>query len=534
MYKGNYMSFEDDLERKLIFRNASMDDVVKISELMKQIFFEFDNHDLEDHDLNCVRKRIEHYPEGQFVAVYDDKIVGYSGSTLLSGEIALRNHSWAEVTDLVNNGEVRGDYLYGLETCVDQGYWNHHIGHRFYNERKSLCIKLNLKGIVMGGRLLRFNDYKIQVKTPEKYIELVQKEEIDDRTLSFQLHNGFMIKGVLTNYAPDDGLSSGYASHLIWYNPELEVTDSHPAKKLKKSKRTFAQSDSDHIRVAVVQYKQRAVQSFAEFSAHVEYFIRSVAEYRADFVLFPESFTMQLLSINGRNSEPMEAILELTNYVDDYKTMMQSFAKDYHVNIIGGSIATLQEDKSVQNISYVFLRNGLIYSQSKIHPTPDERIVWGMKGGNVVQKIMTDCGPVGVLICYDSEFPELPRYLVDQGIYILFIPFCTDSRTGYLRVRYCAQARAVENQCYVAIAGNVGNLPGVKNMNLQYAESCIFTPCDFPFARDGIAAETTSNVEMMAFADLNIKSLIAARKNGSVTNLRDRRTDLYSIVWHKS
>ena len=144
---------------------------------------------------------------------------------------------------------------------------------------------------------------------------------------------------------------------------------------------------------------------------------------------------------------------------------------------------------------------------------------------------MTDCGPIGVLICYDSEFPELPRHLVDQGAQILFVPFCTDERQSYLRVRYCCQARAVENQCYVVMSGNVGNLPNVENMDIQYAQSCILTPCDMPFARDGVAADTTPNVEMVAFADLRMEDLATARQSGTVQNLRDRRFDLYSVNW---
>ena len=146
---------------------------------------------------------------------------------------------------------------------------------------------------------------------------------------------------------------------------------------------------------------------------------------------------------------------------------------------------------------------------------------------------MTDCGPIGVLLCYDSEFPELARHLVDQGAQTLFVPFCTDERQSYLRVRYCAQARAVENQCYVVMSGNVGNLPAVRNMDIQYAQSCILTPCDFPFARDGIAADTTPNVEMVAFADLRPDALAMARNAGTVQNLKDRRFDLYSVTWRR-
>src|SRR5690606_37233546 len=139
----------------------------------------------------------------------------------------------------------------------------------------------------------------------------------------------------------------------------------------------------------------------------------------------------------------------------------------------------------IHNVAYVFLRDGSIYTQEKLHPTPNERFWWNVQGGTGLSAIKTDCGPIGVLICYDCEFPEAARHLVDQGAKILFVPFCTDTREGYNRVRYCAAARAVENQVYVAMAGNVGNLPNVANLDIQYAQSCVLEPCDFGFARDG-------------------------------------------------
>jgi len=81
------------------------------------------------------------------------------------------------------------------------------------------------------------------------------------------------------------------------------------------------------------------------------------------------------------------------------------------------------------------------------------------------------------------------------------------------------------------LSGNVGNLPGVENMDIQYAQSCILTPCDFPFSRDGIAADTTPNVETVAFADLRLETIFTARNNGTVQNLKDRRFDLYTVKW---
>ncbi len=113
---------------------------------------------------------------------------------------------------------------------------------------------------------------------------------------------------------------------------------------------------------------------------------------------------------------------------------------------------------------------------------------------------------------------------------ILFVPFLTDTQNGYSRVRSCAQARAIENECYVAIAGSVGNLPKVHNMDIQFAQSMVFTPCDFAFPTNGIKAEATQNTEMILIADVDIGLLRELNQFGSVRNLKDRRLDLYSLT----
>ena len=92
-------------------------------------------------------------------------------------------------------------------------------------------------------------------------------------------------------------------------------------------------------------------------------------------------------------------------------------------------------------------------------------------------------------------------------------------------------ARAIENQIYVVLSGVVGNLPNVENMDIHYAESCILTPCDFAFARDGVAADTAANTETIAFADLRLSDLRVARQSGATRNFMDRRFDLYRVVW---
>jgi predicted amidohydrolase len=263
----------------------------------------------------------------------------------------------------------------------------------------------------------------------------------------------------------------------------------------------------------------------------VDYFTNIASEYGADFVVFPEHFTLQLLSCEDDELPPERAIDRATQHTASFVERLRAMALSRAINIVGGSHATRMEDGDIHNVAHVFLRDGTVHRQEKLHPTPDERESWNIKGGDSIDVIDTDCGPIGVLICYDAEFPEAGRRLADEGARILFVPFNTDTRHGHLRVRYCCQARAIENQCYVVTSGMVGNLDNVSNLDIQYAQSAIMTPCDFPFARDGIAAEASENVEMIIVSDLNLATVQWARARGSVRNLRDRRFDLYRTRW---
>jgi len=202
----------------------------------------------------------------------------------------------------------------------------------------------------------------------------------------------------------------------------------------------------------------------------------------------------------------------------------------YNVNIVGGSQFAIEGDE-LRNISYLFRRDGTIERQYKIHITPSERRWWGVKPGNEVKVFDTDRGKVAILICYDIEFPELSRIAAAQGAQIIFCPFNTDNRHGYLRIRYCAQARCIENHVYVAVSGCIGNLPFVDNADVHYAQSGIFTPADVAFSRDGIAAECTPNIETLVVQDVDVEQLRRHRLRGTVQNWNDRRTDLYRVAF---
>ncbi len=520
------MTQKHNYKQKLLIRNAEKADIPAILKLSKEIY-----DTIPPYSKAQLSGHINTFPDGQFVALYEDKIIGYCATIQVSGELALAQHTWTSITGggYGSTHNPDGNYLYGMEIFVDPAFRGIRVGERFYQARKKLCLTLSLAGIVFGGRLPSLSQKIKQVKTAQGYIDAVKSKKIRDSVLSFQLHQDFEFIGILENYLPTDKASLGMAAHLLWKNPE----QTYEAKNLKPNQKNYGDRPSGTIRLASVQYQQRKISSFEEFIEIVTYFIDVVSDYRSDFVVFPELFTLQLLSIENEKISPNEAIDRLTNYTDRLTTLFSKLAIEYNVNIIAGSHPPKLKNGSIQNISLICLRDGAIHEQAKIHPTPNERYWWNIEGGNSLDVIETDCGPIGVLICYDTEFPELGRHLVDQGANILFVPFCTDERQSYLRVRYCAQARAVENQVYVVMSGNVGNLPSVQNMDIQYAQSCILTPCDFPFARDGIAADTTPNVESVIFADLRISEISRARHSGTVQNLKDRRHDLYGVTWKK-
>jgi predicted amidohydrolase len=311
----------------------------------------------------------------------------------------------------------------------------------------------------------------------------------------------------------------GYATLLIWHNVFYEAEKNILLRK------------KDVIRIGLVQWQMRPYHRMEDLLQHVEYFIDAVSDYQSDFILFPELFNAPLMG-RFNNLHSQEAIRELAAYTKPLVEEMARMAISYNVNVITGSMPEIK-DGELYNTAYILQRNGKIDFYDKIHITPAEEDEWNIKGGDSLKVVETDAGKIGVLVCYDVEFPELARKLADEGMEILFVPFLTDTQNAYNRVRFCAQARAVENECFVAIAGSVGNLPKVNNMDLQFAQSAVFTPSDFAFPVNGIKAEATPNTEMIVISDVDLSLLTELHNHGSVQTLKDRRTDLYRIIFNE-
>lgn len=503
---------------KVELRNLQIEDYAQLAQSFTRVY--------ADKDVFWTHAQIEKliriFPEGQIVTVVDDKIVGCALSIIVDYDLVKGDHTYAKVTgdETFSTHNPKGNILYGIEVFIHPEYRGLRLARRMYEYRKELCEKLNLKAIMFGGRIPNYYKYADQMR-PKEYIEKVRSREIYDPVLTFQLSNDFHVRRVMRNYLPNDEESKHCATLLQWDNIYYQPpTDSYIDKKTT-------------VRVGLVQWQMRSYQTLDDVFEQVEFFIDAVAGYKSDFVLFPEYFNAPLMA-KFNNMGEAQSIRALAQYTEDIRDRFINLAIKHNINIITGSTPYVKEDGGLYNVGFLCRRDGTYEMYEKIHVTPDEVKSWGLSGGKKVQTFDTDCAKIGVLICYDVEFPELSRLMADQGMQILFVPFLTDTQNGYSRVRVCAQARAIENECFVVIAGSVGNLPRVHNMDIQYAQSGVFTPCDFAFPTDGKRAEATPNTEMILVSDVDLDLLNELHTYGSVRNLRDRRNDLYELRMKKN
>lgn len=488
-------------------------DYEEMKEAMIEAYENMPNAYWKEHHIETLTRI---FPAGQVAIKINGEFAGCALSIIVDFSKFDNKHSYREITGdfKFTTHDPEGDYLYGIDIFIRPKFRGLRLGRRLYDYRKELCERENLKGIIFGGRIPNYHKYADEL-SPKEYIQKVRVKEIHDPVLDFQLSNDFHPAKVITGYLEGDQESNEYAVLLEWNNIYYEK----PHKKAAVTKKI--------IRLGLIQWQMRPYKNTEELMQQAEFFVDAVSGYRSDFALFPEFFNAPLMAENNHLQES-EAIRELAKHTDALVKKFAELAISYNINIITGSMPEVIDGK-LFNAGYLCKRDGSVERFEKLHVTPDEAKVWGLQGGSEVRSFDTDCGKIGILICYDIEFPEVSRLLAAEGVDILFVPFLTDTQNGYTRVRSCARARAIENECYVAIAGSVGNLPKVHNMDIQYAQSMVFTPCDFPFPANGIKAEATPNTEMILIADVDIDLLRELHEFGAVRNLKDRRQDLYEL-----
>lgn len=469
---------------------------------------------VEPWSLENFTHQLTRFPEGQIGIELDGELVASSSSMIVTGEDWMSSHTFDEVSsgETIRNHEPEGDSLYGLDIVVSPQYRGMRLARRIYEARKRLIGQLNLRRMMIAGRLPGLQAHpELRV---DEYLRAVLSKDLVDLTLQPQLANGFFISKILRNYLPEDVESRGHAVLMEWRNPEWVPEDV---------------AFRPRARVGAVQYRMRPIKTFEDFEQQCEFFATTASDYRCDFLVYPELLTNQLLSLVPAGRPALTA-RRLDEFTQRYIDMFSRMAIQYNTNILGGTHLVVEDD-TLYNVAYLFHRDGRIDRQYKLHITPSESRWWGVAAGEKLEVFDTDCGKVAILICYDVEFPELARIARAKGANILFVPYNTDLRPAHIRVRTCAHARCIENNMYVVLSGACGNLPSVEGADVHYARSAILTPSDIQFARDGIAADAGDNVETLVVHDLDFAMLRRMQRQGSVRTWVDRRKDYYKLTW---
>lgn len=483
-----------------------------------------DYPDVEQYGRRKFGLALAAFPEGQLLAEVEGpggqaKVVAYATSLILQLDDDVP-YTYDEITGhgTFSSHTPTGDTLYGADIAVHPDYQGSGVAQALWGGRRELMRSYNLRRMVAYGRLLGYPDYAGRL-TAREYVDGVVSGELHDRALTAHTRAGYRVLDVRLDLMADPS-SLDWATILELENPDFSPERRHIAgAPLRRAAR--------RMRVCAVQYLLRTLGSWADFRRSVEFFVDAADDYHCHLLVFPELFTLQLLTTMPGLSDK-SSMARLSGMIDEYRGLFTELAQDRGLYIVGGSTPVEREGKRY-NVAHLFTPSGAIYTQDKLHITPYERERWGIRPGSGLHVFDTPLGRLAIQVCYDIEFPEPSRLLTFAGAEVLVVPFSTDERRAYLRVRNCAHARAIENNVYVVLAGNAGNLPERGNL-LNYARSTVLTPCDFGFPPEGIAAECDPNVETVAIADLDFSILAQVREMGSVRPLHDRRGDMYKLV----
>lgn len=505
---------------KVKIRRWTQQDIPKIVEVQLAAWSEYPP--AEQYDERMFAHQLAAFPEGQFLAELEGgRVVGYATAQIVQLDDAeIQEYSYDELTGAgtFSTHDPAGDTLYGADVAVHPDFRGRGVSSRLYTARKKLLRRYNLRRMIAFGRIPGYREVAGQISARE-YVDQVVGGERRDQALTAHLKAGYQVKEVRLDLMSDQA-SANWATLLEMPNPSFD------AAKRKLSavpiKRAFRRA-----RVCAAQYAMRPIGAWNELSEAVGFFVDAANEYHCHFLVLPELFTAQLLSAMDKSLEPRAAFRELAGYHGQYVELLRGAAMRSQVYIIGGTHPVLRDD-GLYNVAHLFTPAGNVYTQDKLHVTPSERELWGVRPGRGLKVFESAYAKFSILVCYDIEFPELARMVTLAGSEILFCPYSTDDRKAYRRVRFAAQARAVENASYVVLSGNTGNLRAGTYM-LNYSQSAILTPSDFGFPSEAIIAEAEPNIETVAIGDLDFASLAACRTMGSVRPLQDLRGDLYEL-----
>lgn len=276
------------------------------------------------------------------------------------------------------------------------------------------------------------------------------------------------------------------------------------------------------MKIATTNFSFQKISSPDEFWRRFRIMVEQARAYDADLVLFPEYFSLPwLLAEGGKFSERLQAAGDLEpRFVEEVRRA----ASEFRIGVIAGTYPHMESKEEIRNRSWICLPGKDPIFQDKVNMTRFENEEWNIRAGLPELRVFTHQGArCAVAICYDAEFPAYCAAAAESNVDILFVPSCTGDLHGYWRVRHCAAARAVENQCYVVMSSAVEGDTRYPEIGAHYGKAVVLSPCDTGFPEAGVLADTKANVEEVLEARIELRALQDIRKNGTVLNLADSR-----------
>jgi predicted amidohydrolase len=275
------------------------------------------------------------------------------------------------------------------------------------------------------------------------------------------------------------------------------------------------------MKIALAACGVNPPSGFKFFLARIERLAAEAGLKGAELLVLPEYFSMVLAGAEIKTPDIAAELAYVVARADELIAALVEMARRHKLHILAGSVPMLDTDGNIRNRAPFIATSGTIAFQDKQAMTRFEAEEWGITGGNGPKVFDTALGRIGISICYDSEFPLHVRAQVTAGAKLILIPSCTATPAGFNRVRLSARARAVENQCYTAVAPLVGTAAWAGSIDTNIGHAALFTPCDEGFPDDGVAAAGPLNEPGLTFADLNFTAIDTVRASGNVLNHRD-------------
>lgn len=272
------------------------------------------------------------------------------------------------------------------------------------------------------------------------------------------------------------------------------------------------------MKIATAAYPLDWLDSWSQYEDKQARWVAEAAGQGADLLVFPEYGAMELATLAGAEvaGDLERSLFAVSDRIAAANALHARLAAEYGVHILGGSAPVDAGGPRPVNRAHLFAPNGAVGHQDKQIMTRFERDPWQVVGGGPLRLFDTDLGRIGILICYDSEFPLLARAL--SGAEILLVPSCTEALSGYWRVRIGAMARALEGQCVTAMASMVGQAPWSEAVETTTGTGGIFGPPDIGFPATGVLAEGRLNQPGWTYAAFDPDAVRHVRRDGVVLN----------------